>query len=685
MSKISFLAALLFFASFVAACTTEVEVIKEVEVTREVQVIVTPAPPAAAEPRELNVVVGTGRDTEAILAFFPQNLQIRVGDTVTWKIDTNEIHTVSFLEPDAPIPPFPAAIPGEGPGNFMLNPQVAFPTRLPGAGVETYDGTGFVSSGILQEEPPAPGAPPNATITVTFAKTGTFPYRCLIHPGSMLGTVNVVPADSPAPVPSQADIDSQAQKESAVLMARLDLAREQAEGTYDGITKFRFHSDVSANGNDSWLVKAGATEMVTADFNTQILEFFPQDITIRTGDTVVWGSDYFHSITFDPAPEPAHFVAPEPQEQGPPLLRLSNAAFLPAKPSAVFDPSQYFNSGDLGPFSNAGNSWALTFDQPGTFKYFCVFHREFGMEGTITVTERNVSLVAPLSAGAAEFPEGLAVDSDGNIYVGMAPTGVIKKVTPQGMVSDFAKLPAPGQGFMLGLEFGPDGDLYVAMASFDPETHGIWKVSRDGRKVERFAALETEGFPNVVTFDSAGNLYVSDTIGGGVWKVDPQGNVTTWKADPLLQGITPVQNPLGIPLGANGLAFDAGDKNLYVAVTEHGRIVRIPLNADGSAGDVAVFFEDLERMGLPDGMVFDAAGNLYVAVVGNDRVVRISPQGDVTTLDEGSPLQNPSDLRFGVGEDADTLYVANFALFRMLGVVPGTPRPGVFRLPVEAP
>ena len=66
-------------------------------------------------------------------------------------------------------------------------------------------------------------------------------------------------------------------------------------------------------------------------------------------------------------------------------------------------------------------------------------------------------------------------------------------------------------------------------------------------------------------------------------------------------------------------------------------------------------------------------------------MISISPQGDITTLDEGSPLQNPSDLRFGVGENSDTLYVANFPLFRWLGLVPGTPSPVVLKLPLESP
>ncbi len=460
MYKYFFLAALLPLALIIAACTTEVEVIKEVEVTREVPAV---SAPVSAEPRELNLLVGAGRDTEAILAFFPRNLKIRVGDTVTWKIDTDEIHTVAFLEPGSPVPNFPVPIPGEDRA-AMLNPQVAFPTRLPGADVESYDGTGFVASGILSDIPQGPpGTPPNDRITLRFAQPGTFKYICLIHPGNMTGTVEVVPADSAVALPSQSEIDSQGQQESGRLQARLVLARKQAEGAADGMANFRFHSDVAADGNDSWQVKAGATEMVTGDMNTQILEFFPKDITIKAGDTVVWGSDFFHSITFDPAPEPAPFVSPEPQPQGPPLLRLSNAAFLPAKPSPVFDPSQYFNSADLGPFSGAGNSWSLKFDKPGTYKYFCIFHREFGMEGTVTVTERKVSQVAALNPGASEFPEGLAVDRQGNIYVSMAFTGEIKKITSDGDVSTFAELPAPGEGFMLVMEFSSNGDLYVAM------------------------------------------------------------------------------------------------------------------------------------------------------------------------------------------------------------------------------
>ena len=86
------------------------------------------------------------------------------------------------------------------------------------------------------------------------------------------------------------------------------------------------------------------------------------------------------------SPPPPEFVIPQPQPQGPPVLVLNPDVFLPAKPAPAYDASQYYNSADLGPFSLGGNSWALTFDTPGRYEYFCVFHRKQGIKGSVTVT-----------------------------------------------------------------------------------------------------------------------------------------------------------------------------------------------------------------------------------------------------------------------------------------------------------
>ena len=58
LHKYFFIVGLVALTLIVAACTTEVEVVKEVEVTREGPVA---AAPVSSEPRELNLLVGSGR------------------------------------------------------------------------------------------------------------------------------------------------------------------------------------------------------------------------------------------------------------------------------------------------------------------------------------------------------------------------------------------------------------------------------------------------------------------------------------------------------------------------------------------------------------------------------------------------------------------------------------------------
>ena len=54
------------------------------------------APPTA--PRNLVALVGAGQQTTDVNAFFPGNIRIHVGDTVTWKENGDEIHTVTFVK-----------------------------------------------------------------------------------------------------------------------------------------------------------------------------------------------------------------------------------------------------------------------------------------------------------------------------------------------------------------------------------------------------------------------------------------------------------------------------------------------------------------------------------------------------------------------------------------------------------
>ena len=349
---------------------------------------------AAQEAREVTALVGGGQDTNQLLAFFPMNLRVRQGDTVTWRIAGDELHTVSFTAgtntapaaggiqfplgvPGEIIPGFAVPVPGGGPTDFMLHPQMAFPTRAPGAPVERYSGSGFFNSGILSKQSDAPGEPPNDRFSLTFDTPGTYPFLCLIHSDRMLGTVQVVSRDAEAP--DQATIDAQANAEMAPLLALLNQARAQGQVA---------RSEPGPGGTTLWFVRAGSSDLLSGDARAHVMDFLPKDITVRPGDTVIWGSTYFHTVTFVPSPPLPPFVIPRPQPNGPPFLVLNPQVILPAKPAAIFDPARYFNSADIGPFSVGGFSWALTFERPGTFEYVCLFHGDLGMKGTITVQPR---------------------------------------------------------------------------------------------------------------------------------------------------------------------------------------------------------------------------------------------------------------------------------------------------------
>ncbi|MFQ5813961.1 MAG: hypothetical protein ACE5I2_12375, partial [Anaerolineae bacterium] len=327
----------------VTACTPRVETV-EVEVTRVVEVPVEvtrvvevpPAPPPPPEPqapRELTLLVGAGEETVAINAFLPETIRIRAGDTVTWKLDSDEVHTVTFLsggeEPEVAIP-----VPGGGPTDLMFDPQVAFPTRGPGAPVETYSGTGYFNAGLMSKEPAGPDAPPNDTFTLTFDTPGTYEYVCLLHP-FMRGEVVVEPATA-TDVPSQAELDATAEAELAPLMAQIEALKAAGE---------RVKSEPGPGGTTIWFVPAGT---VGADPRVELFEFLPEDLTIQEGDTVVWTSLSFHHVAFHPDIPEVEFVLPTPQEQGPPLLLFNPEVVFPVKPAGEFDGTGLFSSGFIG-------------------------------------------------------------------------------------------------------------------------------------------------------------------------------------------------------------------------------------------------------------------------------------------------------------------------------------------------
>jgi len=357
-----------------------VEVTREVEVTRvvEVEVTVPPPPPAEAQdPREISLLAGAGRDTVAINAFFPASLRVRAGDTVTWQINSDEPHTATFLS-GAPMPPDPIPVPGGGPTDLMLNPESSFPSRAPDAPVETYDGSGYRNSGFLSN---GTVVPPNEAYSLTFDTPGTYQYLCLIHPTTMVGEIIVEPANA-TDVPSQDEIDAMAQAEITPLLEEAENIR--AAATSSDMVR----SEPGPNDTTIWHIPAG---VAGSDPRIEVYDFFPKDLSVKSGDTVIWTSTFFHQVIFHPGQPAPEFVVPTPVEgQELPNLVVSPEVAFPAKPSGEFDGTKFFSSGLIGTLGGplpGGTTFAMTFSEPGTYDYVCATHRPLGMEGSINVVE----------------------------------------------------------------------------------------------------------------------------------------------------------------------------------------------------------------------------------------------------------------------------------------------------------
>ena len=175
-----------------------------------------------------SVMVNVGGNGSSWSSFTPQSVEIKAGDTVTWRnpMAVSEPHTVSFLkdqsfypppavpvpitfnstdlkaDPDANIDPLIITDQNGTKSVIVDNARHYNPVSVDSSGHNTtylplnanYTLTGtekFVSSGWMWPEGLAPqGAPPIKSFSVTFENAGKYDYLCVVHPW-MTGTVIV--------------------------------------------------------------------------------------------------------------------------------------------------------------------------------------------------------------------------------------------------------------------------------------------------------------------------------------------------------------------------------------------------------------------------------------------------------------------------------------------------------------
>jgi plastocyanin len=345
------------------------------------------APPALGEQPDgtyLWRVRVAGMDEEHLIdmqAFFPKEITINAGDGILFEFPTPPgFHTVTFLS-GGEVPPLiipdesgatPMASPPAGPPTLIINPEAAFP-----AGAFTYDGTGYVNSGLdvvrLPDDPP---------FVLTFTTPGTYAYQCIPHGIVMKATVVVQEAGAER-LEDQAAIDARGDEERAALLAEGQaLIAEYAEAK----------ATTRDDGSTLWEIAAGAGEG-----QARLMRFLPDTLEVKVGDTVRWvnhSKTEPHTVTFLGAGvEQPEDIAVEPQEDGPPKI-IQNPLTLFPQGGPVFNGEGYANSGFLGELNGeplpGGPAYELTFDTAGEYPYYCILHASGpagpGMAGAITVT-----------------------------------------------------------------------------------------------------------------------------------------------------------------------------------------------------------------------------------------------------------------------------------------------------------
>lgn len=255
------------------------------------------------------------------------------------------------------------------------------------------------------------------------------------------------------------------------------------------------------------------------------------------------------------------------------------------------------------------------------------------------------------------FPEGLAADGGGILYVAEISSCTVRAIAPGGVVTTLAgmagmKGSADGTRgaaqfyYPCGAAVDASGDLYVV----DLMNCTLRKVTPAGVVTTIAGTAWARGsadgtgpaaqfyYPSFVAADGSGNLYVSDTDNNTIRKVTPAGAVTTFAGIAGVHGsadgsggAAQFSSPTGIAVDASGTLYvsDQGN-NTIRKITPAGAVTTLAGkpgvggSADGT-GPAALFSS-------PTGIAVDGSGNVFVADQGNDTIRRITPAGVVTTV-----------------------------------------------------
>jgi sugar lactone lactonase YvrE len=342
----------------------------------------------------------------------------------------------------------------------------------------------------------------------------------------------------------------------------------------------------------------------------------------------------------------------------------------------------YTGDGGLATAATLDEPFAGALDANGNL-YFsdsqnCVIRKITASTGIITTVVGNGNCgysgdgLAATSA-TLNFPQGVAIDPLGNIFIVDYNNDVVRRVDGStNVITTFAgngNVGYTGDGgaatqatlnFPVGVATDTAGNVYIADAGnnvvrfVNATTNIITTVAGNGNPGYAGdggpAIRATLNYPAALAVDSAGNLYIADTDNAVIRKVDTKNTINTIIGDhaygfggdggPALQAT--LTNPFGLAVDSAGDVWVADYWNnrirMYAAATAiFNTVVGNGSVYDGLAATSGSLY-------FPRGPALDSQGNLYITDTNNNRIRVVNASTGIITTVAGTnvPCAQPT-------------------------------------------
>jgi sugar lactone lactonase YvrE len=259
------------------------------------------------------------------------------------------------------------------------------------------------------------------------------------------------------------------------------------------------------------------------------------------------------------------------------------------------------------------------------------------------------------------YPTGVTLDSIGNIYIADAGNQRIRKINTSGTISTVAGNGTSGSygdgglataaalNYPNGVALDKFGNLYIA----DHGNSRIRMVNTSGI-ISTIAGNGNAGYsgdggpairaqlqgPRGVAVDATGNIYIADTDNSHVRKVNTLGIISTlagdsipgYNGDGILATKAKVNWPYAICLDKAGNLYfaDAGNNRIRMINTSGIISTVAGVGTCGYSGDGGPATG--AHLCDPYGLTIDATGNLFISDLYNSVIRKVNTSGIITTL-----------------------------------------------------